>query len=347
MDLINFSSFFEIFAALNLGYASFDYFRNLLNNAIFKRGSSVNKLEELKIELKLILKDADKKDDLKGVDKFVDNGKSRMLADFENLNNEYNTRKNFLFEIFKPISLILSIYCLTVLIIAAFQSQIGTDGTYKICSQVSCTREDLTFFVFLLALMTSSYSFIIFFSSISEKILSYKIKMSVTTTIVMYILGIIISYLIVHFTETLSNIQIILIYVISPIVLVFVFLSIYFSRNKDFINDINKKWEELKKKSFSKQIKFFFPKKKSLKFVFIYLLIIFVFALPVNIYLSTSSTNMFFSLLVVNTIVLMNPILLYVFLAFRVFIYQKFYASKYSVLHETYGTTFDSMKNFL
>lgn len=300
MILSYFNSYIEIFVALNLGYAAFDYFRSTLKNKIFKIETLSNRLNEVKGRLNVQIEGFDDTSDLKG---HLINIREEVLIEEKQLLNDED-REQWFFEILKPLSFLFFLFCITYLIVAGFQEN----------------DQDLKFlysdYIFRLSCFSSILGIIIYYSSFSSRVIKYKIKISIVQIIIAFFFFSTISCS--WFYELVMDTfyyQIILLLLIPLILIIFFF---YFN-----LNQVNK-YNQINFRSLIKNF-FFLILKNKLRVLKFLLLII-------NIAVGLIFSYLYFKLIVTFSFILVTPFLLFLLLTIRVFKHRNKYTKKYKKL---------------
>ncbi len=159
MILSYFNSYFEVLVGLNLGYAAFDYFRRELTERIFKTDRLSDKLNNLQSRLKTHVSE---ERDNKALSSTLENINKKVEIEAKALKNQEESERCFL-EILKPISFMLSLLCISFLVIAAFQDS-------------SINKEFYDNYFFRLSCLVAVFTFTIFYCSFSDRIIKDKIK---------------------------------------------------------------------------------------------------------------------------------------------------------------------------
>jgi len=319
MELNNWSSFFEIFAVLNIGYASFEFFRKIVHQDVFERGKLSNRLSILISEISLYL--SEKEEDSK-IYKTLYNAKRTVEYEEENIANKEDASKCFI-ESFKSISLILSLYCIAVLIIGGYQAQ------EKIAIDLS---EKFNCYIFFLAIGTSSYAYIVFFSTLFNKILINEIKSSPIQTILIFVVCSITSlYVLKSFNITM--IEIISYLLLTPLIVYALIVLFNFHKIEEY--------RVRKAMHFFKSLIKYFLDWKVLGLIGAFLLSILLFLIPVIIYFET--TNSYVKNVIFDIIILINPVLLYILITIRIYIHHKRFKKAYLILSNEYTPKFENL----
>ena len=310
MDLNHFSTYFQFFAGINLGYAVFDYFREQLSLGIFNISKNISKeLDFLKNRLEIQISEKNDDDDLS---KLLKNVREEVNISSETLETVEEKERNFI-EILEPISYISAFFCIITLVISGFIGDYA-DNT------VVC--ENLFYVVFIFGVFCSIFSFLIFSGTFSDRTISNKLVISMTQIVISLLLFITFSYVIIfHLRNTIDTNYLLFLIVILPII-VYSFLS--------FINILKtekyfeKKWTDIIVRFF----KFCFS--NSLYFL-LFLIVLFLFFTPIALQIISKEKCHYSLYLVILTV----PIFLYIFMPMRVFIHKINFKSKYSKLCKT------------
>ena len=200
MDLSNFSSYIAIFVGLNLGYASLDYFREQLKSNIFKSNNSAV-LNKLKSRLKIQISEKRDSELTDALCKIKETLKiqAKALKSIEKGDRAF-------FEILRPISLLLSLLCITFLFVAGFQSQNNNSLEYSK-------------YIFNLTSFVGIFIYTVFCSSFLDKVLQNKLKLTFFQIFIVFIISLIVP-LFLHFKYYK------ILFFILPVISLFVF-SIY------------------------------------------------------------------------------------------------------------------------
>lgn len=291
-----------------------------------------DEVESLMLELEILIEEKDKENenekienlrscakvlDLKIIDKLSDEDTfaSKMKVFRYNFDSEQEelfkseSSSRCFIDMFKPISLMLSIYCIVCLLIGGFQNSILDNSVlmkkYEICT-------------FLFASFVSVFSFIIFFSSISKLILKFKFKLKPIYGCFSVFFFFIIAYF-YAFIGALEPHLFKLIFILPSILFViFLLMDVGY---KEVIN--------------------YLKKELNMKLIFVYVIVF--STIFYTTYKCFNSEDVFLKNLLFNVVILSIPVLLYFFLMVRVFIHRRKFKNKYGILEKTATDTFESI----
>lgn len=312
MLLSNFSSYFELLAGINLGYAIFDYFRDQLSSGIFSIDKDASsKLDNLKSRLQIQISERSNNPEFSKLLKKIN---EKVAVSGEILEEKEKNERVFI-EALKPISYLSAFFCLYTLLIAGF--------TWNNESNLNnfFVNERLLYTIYYFGIFNAIFSFSIFAGTFSSRILEYKQVVSLPQTILSIVIFLISSYLIVVFFQDGKG------YYLKVLLLFFLPILLYalFS----FLNII--RVDSYCKKNMStnllNSIKLCMS---NFKYSLIFLLILVVFFVPVCLNLAHQATCNYSFYLVVLTV----PVLLYFFMPLRVYFHKKRFRKEYLELSQ-------------
>jgi len=300
MTLSYFNSYFEILVGLNLGYAVFGYYRKELSDRIFRINRLSEWLENLKSRLKIHQAELN---DNKEFSKALNHISSDVNIQSKKLKIEEERERYFL-EILKPISFVLSLLCISFLIIAAFQD--------------TFCKTFFSEYFFFLSTITAVYTYTIFFCSFSNRIIVNKIKINIPQVILFFFLFVLVSYYCTakHFFDASINIQLVII-IVFPILCYLLGIGFRILKVKKYAG----------KSGLTLFLNFTKFIGENFKPIFIFVSTIFISYIPVILYLKNPNY-----LIIKYLIILITPMFLYLFVAIRVFFHRKKFGKKYKQL---------------
>tara|TARA_R110002050_G_scaffold4573_5_gene22186 strand:- start:955 stop:1944 length:990 start_codon:yes stop_codon:yes gene_type:complete len=312
MQLNYFNSYFEILVGLNLGFAAFDYFRNRLQSSAFKKTQHTVKLDNLLSRLKVQMKELDEQDNLYCT-------LSKMQEEIQLSNTSLNKQEKAdrcFFDLLRPISFILSLLCITFLILAGFQELSNNIFFYND-------------YFFRLSCLVASFAFTSLFFSLSERILNFKIEANLFEVFLVFIFFVLLSCNNVFLTLFSSiSIQIIALALIPILIHVAIVgkrilrLNKYSMKNNDNnIKDLLKRFIKLCKYNL-------FPG-------FVYFGVFLIALIPVYLFYLLKNEFIYY------IIILTTPVLLYVFLFFRVWYHKIVHGKEFAKEHLKYSSNLD------
>ena len=312
MVLSHFNSYFEILVGLNLGYATFKYFRDSLNNKfIYSKYWTLRLLKlQSRLEVYIVSEGSDS-------EKIIYQDINGLLdLEKEALESREERMRNF-FEILKPISFILSLLCLSFLILSGFQGALEDEGFFN------------RYFV-LLSLLVSIFCFIMFYFSFSTRVIENEIRIKWTEMIVVFFLLVVISYLLSANHLFIVPKKYCLLTIASAPTIFYLLFTI-----RTFL-----KCKQYEKRKSLDIIKSFFKYLKS-NFVNVIPLIILYIASVVCLSFFYKDSFSLFGVFAEYIIVLITPLLLYLFIAIRVLLHNIYYSKKFQDLAKRHEIALD------
>jgi hypothetical protein len=303
MGLSFFNSYFEILAGLNLGYAAFNYFRTELATKVFKINRTSEEFDNLKSRLDIQL--SEEQDTPYFIKLFKINQKVEVKRKTLDLKE---VKKRYFFEVLKPISFMLSLLCITYLIIAGFQ-----DGADVLNKQLYSN------YFFYLTCFTAVFSFTLFYCTFSDRVVDFELKITLSQIIFSFFLFCTLSCTTIYgyFFETIISRLIVLL--VFPILL-YIVLTMFNLFNV----------EKYKKRKFWNNCSCFFSLCiDNFKPVILFLLILILGFSPV-IYFYYNTEIIFIQYF----IVLMTPLFLFAFIGVRVYIHTREFSKEYQKLSD-------------
>ena len=301
MGLSYFNSYFEILAGLNLGYAAFNYFRTELATKVFKINRNSEKLDNLKSRLDAQLSEEQDTALFEKLFKI----KQKVEVKEKTLDIK-EKKKRYFFEVLKPISFLLSLLCITYLIIAGFQ-----DGAEIINKQLYSN------YIFYLTCFTAVFSFTLFYCTFSNRVVEHQLKITLPQIILSFFVFSTLSCTTIYGLFFESIISGLIIIFISPILLYLILIIFNLF-----------KVEKYKKRNFWVSCSCFFRMCiDNFKPTLVYLVILTLGFSPV-IYFYYNTEMEFIQYF----IVLMTPLFLFAFIGVRVYIHTLEFSKEYKKL---------------
>ncbi len=302
MTLSNFNSYFEILVGLNLGYAVFDYFRKELASRIFRIPRFTERLINLKSRLDTQLTEIEEDSEL-----FTHLNKIKYNVDIktEILDIAEEKERNF-FEVLKPISFLLALLSISYLIIAGFQDE-----------KSLALQPYYSDYFLNLTCYSSIFSFAIFYSTFSDRIVEYKLKLTPLQIILTFVIFSSISCSLINSFISQSLFFKTINFIFIPSILFSIFILFNLSNIEKY-----KKRKVLETLSCFLKLCY-----ANFKPTIGYLIIILIGLIPIFLYLYYPNLN-FINYL----ITLVTPLLLFVFIAIRVYFHARKFTSMYKKL---------------
>lgn len=302
MGLSYFNLYFEILAGLNLGYATFKYFRTELATKVFKINRASEKLNNLKSRLDAQLSEEQDTSLFKNLSKI----KQKVVVKKETLDIKEEKKRDF-FEVLKPISFLLSLLCITYLVIAGFQDETEELKKYYLYSD----------YFFYLTCFTAVFSFTLFYCTFSDRVIDNQLKITLPQIILSFFVLSTLSCKTIYSFLFESIIIELVIMVVFPILL-YIFLTIF--------NLL--KVEKYKKRNFWKNCScFFYLSIQNSKPAILYISILIVGFSPI-IYFYYNTEIIFIQYFVI----LITPLFLFAFIGIRVYFHTLEFSKEYRKL---------------
>ncbi|WP_406683335.1 hypothetical protein N1F78_11640 [Seonamhaeicola sp. MEBiC1930] len=308
MQLSDFNSYFEILVGINLGFAAVKYFRRIIRVSLFKKNHSTNKLDDLLHRLRVQLTESE---DNPEFHKQLTRMQKKVQVATDTLDEKENNYQCF-FELLRPISFMLSLLCVAYLLLAGFQ--ISSDKPDLYCS-----------FFFRLSCLVASYSFIIFYCTLSDRILINKLDVKLFEILIVFSVFSILScdsvFLYLFANDILKIIGIALTpALLYVLIIAYRVLKLAKYRSKTF-RDLLKDFWSLTKQNFLAGL--------------IYVGVLLISIIPVIVYQLYNYISIYY------LIVLTTPLLLYAFMFMRVWYHKHSFGKKYLLLSIEYSNNLD------
>ncbi len=312
MNLSEFSSYFELLAGINFGYAIFDFFRKNLSSGVFNinKGTS-NDLDFLKDRLKIQI--SEKKENNPDFSKALYKIHEGVKVSSESLEHT-EAKERFFIEILKPVSYLSGFFCLVILLFSGFIE--NTDDIL--------VKEILLFVICIYGTFSMIFSFITFYGTFSNRILKNKQVFSVYQVTLLVFLFLTFSFF--HVSYLIKSVS----YGWQIIFVLFFPLILFLGLSEFMISKVTRYSEKDKRVTIEDILK---TPLHIAKFSFIILtisLILIVYTEAVDLNLIKSDFYkyyMYFTILIV-------PVQLFVFMPIRIFIHKRKYRRKYRNLYK-------------
>lgn len=309
MSLNNFSSYFELLAGINLGYAVFEYFRNQLKTGIFNIDQKISKeLVFLKDRLKVQISE---KSNNAAFSKMLQEVEEEITVTLEILESKEQEEQIFI-GILEPVSYISAFFCITIMIVSGFIT------TYEGKEHID-TIQNLSYCVYIFGVQCAIFSFAIFSGTFSERVLYKKQILSIGQVIFSLILFILFAYFFVFYISCSLDYKWNVCLVLILPTLVYMILSYVNIRKND--NYAQKNFKRIVIDSLNLC-------KENFMYGGLFILVLIVFFVPVGLHMKNSQSCGYSFYLVVLTV----PMLLYFFMPIRVFWHKYKFRKKYSKL---------------
>jgi len=307
MDLTAYSSFFEVFLALNIGYASVERFRTTLTDDILKSDMfDFSRFKNAESTLKSTLNPT--KEGQQGI-------LSNLLLVIDDkrivLKSE-EKRKRFFIDMLRPTHLLVGVFCLFVLIVGAIQE----DNFEAIILNSKSSQ-----LVIYVAAIISAFCYCLFFCSFLEKALNNKFKIKPMQVTLLFTISLIATTILLQVNT--GTIEEVVIFLIIPFGF---FIYLYWKAVGKFeeYNSVGRfvtYWKSCIDLVTQNNSKVFWG--FSVFFIFIY-------SLFVQYHFRIFDLPDWFSVVFEHLILIITPFLPYIILAIRVLFHRREFSSKSS-----------------
>jgi len=312
MNFSYFTSFFEIFAGLTFGYAAFKYFRTEIANSVFKINSSSKKLEDLKS--RVVLQESEPENQKEALLKVLKKYKIKQIA-----LNQDDLKHQYFYEVLKPISFMLFLLCITYLVVAGFQQEA------KEVNKILFNE-----FYFSLNCFTAAFTFIIFYSTFSNRVLNHKIKIDLTDIFISFFIFSTFSCTFIKKLFIINDIIQLTFFLVLPILVYWLFIYLKV-----------KKIEKYKTRKFAENFTCFTNLcSENFWHIVIFLLIVTLAFTPVVLHFYCKEY-----VFIEYLIILITPLFLFIFMTIRVIYHYKIFSQKYKKLSDEETVVLDSLLN--
>lgn len=319
MEINSFSSFFEFLGGLNIGYVAINYFKKDFSDKVIK----VNKKIAEKLDFQISRIDAQLSED----SNLSEKDKSLLIRLKQRANvykdlDKTELKHRFFIELFEPAFLLIGFYCLLTLLIGGFQSE-----NLEII-KVRNLDNSFVIFTFLLGVFCAVFSFSVFFGSFSKRILTNKVKLSLLQTVMVFAFFVSISFVVSFFLPNFISSKLFLLTIIVLPSVLYALLTYCIIREIEKYN--KRKVVEIFEGVFNLC-------KENFKHVFLYLILLIVFIIPVFLYCLDSVNHIYPLYLVILTI----PFMLYILIAIRVYLHRDKFQKAYNIKAQTISDGLD------
>lgn len=323
MEINNFSSFFEFLGGLNLGFVAINFFKKDFSEKVFKP----NKRVSLNLNYQIDRIDAQLSEDSGLTEEKRENFlqlKTKADVQSRQLKISEESYRYFL-EVFEPVSFLMGLFCLMALLMGGFQN----DGVAL--SGANNSKSSYEIFLFLLGSFCTVFTYSVFFGSFSKRILVNKVKLPLIQIIIVFAVFSTISFILSFFYRCMIS-KFYFIFIILPLVpgLLYAILSLISILNVDRYS---------KKKPLQLVEGIFGIVKENWKQTLYYLIILYLFLVPIYLYCCSNNEHVYPLYLVILTV----PILLFVFISIRVLIHRSHFQKKSDYQAEIIANSLDML----